>query len=66
MSLPTHVLIETRAQFHSAVRSAFAQIAAAGTRDIWMCDSNFADWPLNDAQIAEHLSQWALPHRRCT
>ena len=66
MSLPAHVLIETRAQFHSAVRSAFAEIAATGPRDIWMCDSDFSDWPLNDAQIVEHLSQWALPHRRCT
>lgn len=66
MNLPAHVLIETRAQFHAAVQSAFAQIAAAGTRDIWMSDSDFADWPLNDAQVVEQLSQWALPHRRCT
>jgi len=59
-------LIDTRAQFQAAVRSAFARIATAGTREIWLCDEDFADWPLNDPQIVEHLSQWASAHRRCT
>jgi hypothetical protein len=66
MSLPADGLIDTRAQFQQAVRSAFAQIATAGARDIWICDEDFADWPLNDPQVVEHLTQWASAHRRCT
>lgn len=66
MNLPTDGVIDTRAQFQAAVRSAFAQIAATGTRDIWMCDDDFAEWPLNDPQVIEHLSNWASAHRRCT
>jgi hypothetical protein len=66
MDLPTDTLIDSRAQFQVAVRSALARIAEAGARDIWLCDEDFADWPLNDPQILEHLSQWAGAHRRCT
>lgn len=66
MNLPTDGVIDTRAQFQATVRSAFAQIAATGTRDIWMCDDDFAEWPLNDPQVIEHLSNWASAHRRCT
>ena len=66
MNLSTDGVIDTRAQFQAAVRSAFAQIAATGTRDIWMCDDDFAEWPLNDPQVIEHLSNWASAHRRCT
>lgn len=65
MDLPAQGLIETRAQFQSAVRSAFAHIAAQGAREIWLCDEDFADWPLNDPQVVLHLSQWAGAHRRC-
>lgn len=59
-------LIETRADFQSAVRQAFADIAAVGPREIWMCDEDFADWPFNEPQVVEHLSKWALAHRTCT
>lgn len=66
MNLPADGVIDTRAKFQAAVRSAFAAIAAAGTREVWMCDEDFADWPLNDPQLVEHLSNWARAHRRCT
>jgi len=66
MNLPANGLFDTRGQFQSAVRSAFAHIAAAGAREVWLCDEDFADWPLNDPQVVEHLSQWAGAHRRCT
>ncbi|MBX9715559.1 MAG: hypothetical protein K2X42_03080 [Burkholderiaceae bacterium] len=65
MNLPLNGLIETRAQFQAAVRSAIAQIASAGVREIWLCDEDFADWPLNDPLVVEHLAQWASAHRRC-
>lgn len=66
MNLPADGLFDTRAQFQSAVRSAFSQIASAGAREVWLCDEDFADWPLNDSQVVEQLSQWAGAHRRCT
>ena len=58
--------IETRAEFQSEVRQAFADFAATGPREVWMCDEDFADWPLNDQQVILHLSQWAMGHRKCT
>lgn len=66
MNLPDHGVIDTRAQFQAAVRSAFAQMGAAGVREIWLCDEDFADWPLNDPEVIENLSNWASAHRRCT
>lgn len=59
-------LIDTRADFQAAVRQAFADIAAAGARDIWLCDEDFADWPLDEPEVIAHLSQWAVAHRTCT
>ncbi|MDL2338495.1 MAG: hypothetical protein QFE16_11700 [Pseudomonadota bacterium] len=59
-------MIETRSEFQLAVRQAFADIASAGPREIWMCDEDFSDWPLNDPQVIEQLSRWAMGHRTCT
>ena len=66
MNLPMEGLIDTRVGFQSAVRSALAHIASVGAREIWMCDDDFADWPLNEPEVIDHLSQWASAHRRCT
>lgn len=66
MTPPVNCAIDTRSEFQSAVRRALADIAAAGTREIWLCDDDFADWPLNDVQVVDHLSQWARGHRTCT
>jgi hypothetical protein len=56
--------IGTREEFHDAVRSAFAEAAATGRRDILLCDDDFADWPLNEAALIEDLVRWAGAHRR--
>ena len=66
MNLPADGVIDNRAQFQAALRSAFAEIAAAGTREIWMCDEDFSDRPLNDPDVISQLSYWASSHRRCT
>lgn len=66
MSTPASHLIQSRTEFQDALRSAFADIAAAGSREIWMCDADFADWPLNEPEVVENLSRWAMGHRICT
>lgn len=66
MNLSFEGLIDSRAAFQAAVRSALAHVAAAGSREIWMCDDDYADWPLNEPEVVEHLSHWAGAHRRCT
>ncbi len=65
-SPPDHQLIAARSEFHAAVRSAFADAAAQGCREIWLCDADFADWPLNEAALIEHLTSWARAHRKLT
>lgn len=66
MSTPATRLIESRTEFQAALRQAFAGIASAGPRELWMCDEDFADWPLNEPQVVEPLSRWAMGHRTCT
>ena len=59
-------LIDTRSDFHDALRAAFAAAAAAGCRELFIVDDDFADWPLNERAVVEHLTQWAASHRRFT
>ncbi len=64
MSTEEHRLITTRREFDEAVRAAFAEAAATGCRELWLCDDDFAAWPLNERAVVEHLTQWAMAHRR--
>ena len=64
MSEPKHALITTRSEFHSALRTALAEAAQTGCRELWLSDEDFADWPLNDTDVIESLAKWALPHRK--
>ena len=59
-------LITTRAGFHQALRNAFDEMAAAGCREAWISDEDFADWPLNEPSVIEQLSHWARSHRKLT
>jgi hypothetical protein len=59
-------LIASRSEFHAALRSALAEAATAGCRELWLCDNDFADWPLGERQFVDSLSQWAGSHRRLT
>ena len=63
---PSAGLIASRRDFHDAVRTAFALAADAGCRELWLCDADFADWPLGDAGVVELLRQWAGSQRRLT
>ena len=63
---PTRRVITSRGEFHDALRDAFALAASSSAREIWLCDQDFADWPLGERQVVEHLSQWAQSHRRLT
>ena len=63
---PEHMPITSRGEFHEALRSAFADAAAQGCREIWLCDIDFADWPLNEPAVIGHLTQWARAHRKLT
>jgi hypothetical protein len=58
--------IAGRQEFHSAVRAALAEAATAGWRELWLCDPDFATWPLGDASIVQSLTQWAGGRRRLT
>ncbi len=66
MSTDSTGLITTRAEFHTALRAAFEQAATTGCREIWLCDDDFADWPLGERAVIEHLAQWAASSRRLT
>jgi hypothetical protein len=57
-------LITSRIEFLDALQTAFAEAAAAGSREIWLCDENFGDWPLGERAVVEHLSQWAASSRK--
>jgi hypothetical protein len=59
-------LITSRGEFHSALRLAFAEAAEAGSHELWLCDSDFADWPLGERAVIEHLTTWAASSRRLT
>ena len=64
MNAPTRRPILTRSEFHEALRSALAQAAAAGASEIWLCDANFADWPLSERAVVDDLGRWAQARRQ--
>ena len=63
---PTHRMIHTRGEYLDALRAAFAQVAQAGGREVFLCDPDFAEWPLGEIAVVEHLTAWALAHRKLT
>lgn len=63
---PDFSLISSRSEFHEALRAAFTEAAAQGCRDIWLCDIDYADWPLNEPALIDDLTQWAKAYRKLT
>ncbi|MEP7295728.1 MAG: hypothetical protein ABI702_06020 [Burkholderiales bacterium] len=59
-------LITTRAEFHVALRAAFAEAAAKGSHELWLADNDFADWPLGERDVIESLNQWVASSRQLT
>ena len=66
MTAATHGLITSRGEFHAALREAFEAAASVGCRELWLCDANFADWPLGDRSVVEQLGRWVGLQRRLT
>lgn len=64
MSESPRTLITTRLEFHDALRLAFSETSHAGSRELFLCDEDFADWPLNEPEIIAALTRWAMPHRK--
>ena len=62
----TDSLITSRGEFHAALKSALAEAATVGCRELWLCDTDFADWPLGELAVVESFAQWAGSHRRLT
>ena len=50
--------ISGRSEFQAAVRAALAEAAAAGWRELFLCDPDFAAWPLGERVVVESLEQW--------
>ena len=59
-------LITTRGEFQAALRSAIADAASAGSRELWLCDEDFAEWPLGEREVIAQLTKWAASTRRIT
>jgi hypothetical protein len=59
-------LIESLNEFQEALRDAFAVLARADCREVWISDPTFAEWPLGERAVVEALSAWAMSHRKMT
>ena len=59
-------VITSRSEFHAALQDAFAEVARVGCRELWLCDVDFADWPLGERAVVEHLGHWAASQRSLT
>jgi hypothetical protein len=58
------VPIDGRTGFHAALVQALSEIAGRGCRELWLCDADYADWPLGDRAVVAAFEQWAYSHRR--
>lgn len=56
--------IESRSEFRAAVRDALRRAGDDGWRELWLCDADFAHWPLNESAVIDSLTRWAGSHRR--
>jgi hypothetical protein len=59
-------LITSRNEFLDALRFSFEEVASKGSREIWLCDDDFSDWPLGERAVVDQLQRWALSSRKLT
>jgi hypothetical protein len=59
-------VITSRVEFHAALHSAFAEAARVGSRELWLMDADFADWPLGESEVIAQLDRWVSSRRRLT
>jgi hypothetical protein len=57
--------LDGRAAVVSAWREALVRLPDTPTREVWLIDADFNDWPLDDAAVLQALTQWARPAGRC-
>lgn len=50
--------------FQDLIRQALHTAAAQGWQQLWLCDANFADWPLGERAVVDALQHWVSQHRR--
>ena len=62
----SRTLFTSRSDFHAALRSGLEAAAASASRELWLCDIDFADWPLGERDVIALLTAWAGPRRRLT
>lgn len=55
-----------REAFREVVRELLAEAAAEGWRELWLCDADFAHWPLGEPGVIDSLTRWAGAQRRLT
>lgn len=58
--------IASRADFHRVLVQSFERAAEVGCREIWLCDVDYAEWPLGERVVVQALTRWAYAHRRLT
>ncbi|RZT97882.1 hypothetical protein [Rivibacter subsaxonicus] len=59
-------LIDSRVDFHAAIRAALQEASDAGASELWLCDPDFSGWPLGERSIVELLAGWIDSRRRLT
>lgn len=58
------IAIQTKTEFHEALRNAFDEMARIGCPEIRLCDVDFADWPLGTRDVIARLDAWVASRRR--
>ena len=52
-----------RQQFENLVVQGLLQAAASASALVWLCDPDFADWPLGQRPLVDALDAWAVATR---
>lgn len=61
---PFYRLFESRDEFQDSLRHAFDLAAERGATELWLCDPDYADWPLGERTVVDALARWAMSHRK--
>ena len=58
--------IDSHAAHAAALRALVEEATRAGSSELWMCDRDFADWPLGERGFVAALEAWVNSRRRLT
>lgn len=63
----TDLVIDSREGLERALVAALDEAAGqAGPTQLWLCDSDFAAWPLGQPRVVEAFARWARSRNRLT